>query len=327
MSETAQLDRLAVPGRVVRIGELGIGDGMPVAVIGGRDARWLSLRGHHGSRAADGVIAQARVGWAGPLLVEPFSAADLEAIHRYADGVVVGAAWMQDFALVRAVARLKLPVVVQRGWAATLEEWLAVVDYCLAEGNDRVVLCESGSRTPTGLPLDLALLRAARRRSGRPVLARIGDGAAGGGAFDGDGGGSEAALAAAAVAAGADGLLLDPAAPPAVVTAAHEAATVLAPLVRPEAPATLTEARAAIDRVDAALATLLERRAALAGTIQRLKPVGGFRGRDPERERQLIAAMARRAPRLGEARLAPVMQAVIEAGLRLAEEEREAAEG
>jgi chorismate mutase len=83
----------------------------------------------------------------------------------------------------------------------------------------------------------------------------------------------------------------------------------------------MVAARQAIDRVDAALATLLERRATLAGTVQRLKPVGGFAGRDVERERRLVAAMARRAPRLGESRLAPVMNAVIEAGLRLAEED------
>ncbi|MER7500156.1 chorismate mutase [Nonomuraea pusilla] len=91
-------------------------------------------------------------------------------------------------------------------------------------------------------------------------------------------------------------------------------------MLRPEAPETLDECRQAIDRVDAALATLLERRATLAGVVQRLKPVGGFAGRDMERERALVAAMARRAPQLGEERLAPVMNAVIEAGLSLAED-------
>ncbi|WP_431999128.1 chorismate mutase [Sphaerimonospora mesophila] len=323
MSNAAQLDRRAVRSRVVRVGDLAIGDGMPVAVIGGHDARWLSLRDHHGGTPADEVICRARADWAGPLLVEPFSAADLDSIARHADGVVVGAAWMQDFALVRAVARLGLPVVVQRGRGATLEEWLAIADYCVAEGNDLVVLCESGSRTPLeGVPLDLALMRAARERSGRPVIALIGESASIGGESASIGAGGDGVLAAAAVAAGADGLLLVPAAAPAVVAAAHEAATVLAPLVRPEEPATLADARAAIDRVDAALATLLERRVALAGTIQRLKPVGGFQGRDMERERRLVAAMARRAPRLGEEWLAPVMNAVIEAGLRLAEAER-----
>ncbi|KAB8188333.1 chorismate mutase [Nonomuraea phyllanthi] len=91
-------------------------------------------------------------------------------------------------------------------------------------------------------------------------------------------------------------------------------------MLRPEAPATLPECRQAIDRVDAALATLLERRAALAGIVQRIKPVGGFAGRDLARERALVARMALRAPSLGEARLAPIMNAVIEAGLHLAEE-------
>ncbi|GIH37169.1 hypothetical protein Mco01_01690 [Microbispora corallina] len=294
----------------VRIGTLTVGHGHPVGVIGGDDARWLSLREAHGRVAADEAIAKARTEWAGPLLVEPFSAADLPAIAGHADGVVIGAAWMQDFALVRAAARLGLPVVVQRGQAATLEEWLAVAEYCRAEGNDRVALCESGSRTHLGgVTLDLALLRAARERSGRPVLAALGE---------------DGSLAAAAVAAGADGLMLGPgtAGTAAAADEAREAATVLAPLVRREEPGCLDAARGAIDRVDAALATLLDRRAALAGTVQRLKPVGGFRGRDMDRERRLVAAMARRAPRLGEELLRPVMNAVIEAGLRLAEEER-----
>nr|WP_229805592.1 chorismate mutase [Microbispora rosea] len=104
----------------------------------------------------------------------------------------------------------------------------------------------------------------------------------------------------------------------------------MAALVRRENPETLKAARAAIDRVDAALATLLERRVALAGRIQRLKPVGGFRGRDMERERRLVEAMARRAPSLGVGLLAPIMNAVIEAGLRLhaaRREDRSDAEG
>ncbi|WP_327085811.1 chorismate mutase [Nonomuraea sp. NBC_01738] len=95
--------------------------------------------------------------------------------------------------------------------------------------------------------------------------------------------------------------------------------TVLGALARPETPGSLPECRGAIDRVDAALAVLLERRAALAGIVQTLKPVGGFAGRDMERERRLVAAMAARAPELGEELLAPIMNAVIEAGLALSE--------
>ncbi|MEV7802464.1 chorismate mutase [Microbispora sp. NPDC088329] len=337
MSKAAQLDRDAV-----RIGDLVIGDGLPVVVIGGRDARWLRLRGDGGpstgdmpvkdavkdavkdtaagsspDTAAAGTAGEAGARRAGPLLMEPASADDLPAVARHADAVVVGAGWAGDPGLVRAAARLGLPVVLQRGIVrggrvATLEEWLAAVDDCVAEGNEAVVLCESGGRgEPEDAAPDLGLMRAARDRSGRPVLAGLG----------GDG-----ALAGAAVAAGADGLLVGPAASEGTLAAAHEAATVMAALVRPENPGTLDAARAAIDRVDAALATLLERRVALAGRIQRLKPVGGFQGRDMERERRLVAAMARRAPRLGAGLLAPIMNAVIEAGLRLSEERRDGEE-
>ncbi|WP_348637762.1 chorismate mutase [Actinomadura madurae] len=86
-----------------------------------------------------------------------------------------------------------------------------------------------------------------------------------------------------------------------------------------EAITTLGAARAAIDDLDAALATLLEHRAAVAAVVQRLKPVGGFAGRDPGRERRIVEAMAERAPSLGAGRLAPIVNAIIEAGLDAAE--------
>ncbi|WP_325052969.1 chorismate mutase, partial [Actinomadura sp. WAC 06369] len=85
---------------------------------------------------------------------------------------------------------------------------------------------------------------------------------------------------------------------------------------------TVGDARAAIDGIDAALAALLERRVAVAGVVQRLKPVGGFAGRDPERERAIAAAMAEHAPSLGAERLARIMTAVIEAGLDAVEASR-----
>ncbi|WP_346742761.1 chorismate mutase [Spongiactinospora sp. TRM90649] len=316
-------------GRAVRVGEVPLGRDVPAVVVGGApveaaqgeatggepDARWISLRGHHGRRPAAEVIAEARAQCGGPLLVEPFSAADLADVAAMADGVIVGAAWMQDYQLVRAVARLGLPVVVQRGPAATLQEWLAIADYCAAEGNDQVVLCECGGRPslPGGTTtLDLGMAAEAGERTGRPVLVALGD---------------DASLAAAAIASGADGLMLASGAGRDAVAAACEAATVVGALVRREAPDSVAGARSVIDRVDAALATLLERRAELAGIVQRLKPVGGFAGRDMDRERALVAAMARRAPSLGADRLAPVMNAVIEAGLLLAEERRGAASG
>lgn len=268
--------------QVVALGGLLVGEG-PAVVIGGR----VSLR-----TSAQPLRERAA-------LVEPASAADLPAIAELADAVVVGASWTRDIPLVRAAAGLGLPVVVERRASAPVEEWVMLADYCAAEGDGRVLLCEGGDRP------DLGVLRAARLLSGRPVLADV----------SGDIG-----LSAAAVAAGADGLIVE--APGAARRVAEEAVTVVGALLRHETPATLPECRQAIDRVDAALATLLERRAALAGTVQRIKPVGGFEGRDPDRERALVARMAVRAPSLGEARLAPIMNAVIEAGLHLAEEQR-----
>ncbi|YCK40430.1 chorismate mutase [Actinomadura sp. ATCC 39365] len=287
---------------MVTIGGLRVGHG-PAVVIGGR----VSLRPHRGQVDAREALGERAT------LVEPYSAADLPAIAALADAVVVGATWTRDIPLVRAAAGLGLPVVVERRPSASVEEWVGLAGYCAAEGNDQVVLCEGGR-------LDLGVLRAARAASGRPVLADVS---------------RDPGLAAAAVAAGADGLVVagpgdsggaggagasgraDGAAD---VRAAEEAVTLVGALLRPESPATLAECREAIDRVDAALATLLERRAALAGVVQRLKPVGGFAGRDLARERALVARMAARAPQLGEERLAAVMNAVIEAGLHLAEE-------
>ncbi|WP_342671494.1 chorismate mutase [Nonomuraea candida] len=269
--------------RAVALGDLLVGHG-PGVVISDR----VSLRAGPRDAPPEGAVLE------GAVLAEPATAADLPAVAEHARAVVVGASWTRDIPLVRAAAGLGLPVVVERRPAAGMEEWLGLADYCALQGDGQVILCEGGRP-------DLGLMRAARAASGRPVLADVS---------------ADPGLSAAAVAAGADGLIVSPA----DRRVAEEAVTVVGALLRDEAPATLPECRQAIDRVDAALATLLERRAALAGRVQEIKPVGGFAGRDLGRERDLVARMAVRAPSLGPARLAPIMNAVIEAGLHLAEE-------
>jgi chorismate mutase len=295
--------------RPVRLGAVTVGGAGAVTVAGpasGADVVWTSLRRRHGRADAAAELARIREELPRPLplVVEPFSAADLPAIEAGADGLLVGAAWMQDFRLLSAVARTGLAVIIQRGPAATLEEWLSAAEYCRAEGNGNIVLCESGSRTH--LPhatIDLALLRTARERAGLPVLADVS-------------GAPE--LAVAALSVGADGLLLAEDATPAVAAEVGDRVVVLGPLLRPGSTDTLAAARTSIDQVDAALATLLERRAQLAGLVQGLKPVGGFAGRDARREREIVAAMARRAPRLGRDRIERIMDTVIAVGLEAA---------
>jgi chorismate mutase len=297
------------PPRTVGIGTQVFGGARLPVIAGphrGADVVHLSLRRRHGVASAEAVLEAIRSSTAAPLLVEPFSADDLPAVARYADGVVVGGAWMQDFRLLAAVGRTGLPVVLHRGHHCTVDEWLSSVEYLVAEGNDAVVLCEGGSRRYWGgrTGLDLALVCEVRDRSGRPVVVDVGD---------------APWLAGAAVAAGADGVWLAEDAVPADVAAAIDATTTLTPIVRQVDPQSFVACREAIDRVDAALASLLEYRVTLAGAVQRHKPVAGHAGRDRVRETEIVHAMAHRAPSLPRRQLAKIMDAVITAGLDVAE--------
>jgi len=77
--------------------------------------------------------------------------------------------------------------------------------------------------------------------------------------------------------------------------------------------------RRLVDQVDAELGPLLERRASLTAAIQRVKPVGGHAGRDPERERQIAELMAEHAPRLGAERLLRIIHTIIAESLDAAD--------
>ena len=272
----------------------------------GADMAHVSLRRHHGLPGIADELARMRDLTAGPLLVEPFSADDLPAVIRYADGVVVGGEWMQDFRLLAAVGRTGLPVVLHRGPHCSVEEWLSSLEYLRAEGNDAVVLCEGGSRTYWGgrKMLDLALVGEVKNRSGRPVVVDVS---------------GTPWLAGAVVAAGADGVWLGEEAETADVEATVQTVATLTPMVRQVNPHSLPGCREAIDRVDAALAALLEYRVALVGEVQQHKPVSGHAGRDRAREAEIVRAMAHRAPSLDRAGLARIMDAVITAGLDAAE--------
>lgn len=272
----------------------------------GAEVVHVTLRRHHGAVPAAEELRRVRDLSAAPLLVEPFSAADLPAIKEYADGLVVGGQWMQDFRLLTAVGGIGLPVVVHRGHHCTTDEWLSAVEYIRAEGTEEIVLCEAGSRRfgSGRTSLDLALVREVRDRSGLSVVVDVTE---------------TPWLAGAAVAAGADGVWLAEDASTAEVDAAREAATLLAPVVRQVSGRSLGGCREAIDRVDAVLASLLEYRVSLASEVQRHKPVGGHAGRDHGREAEIVRAMSPRAPSLTREQIARVMDAVITVGLDAAE--------
>ena len=81
------------------------------------------------------------------VVTEVMDPRDVEKVARYADMLQVGARNMQNFALLREVGATRIPVLLKRGIAATVQEWLLAAEYVLLGGNDNVVLCERGVRS------------------------------------------------------------------------------------------------------------------------------------------------------------------------------------
>ena len=130
--------------------------------------------------------------------------AAVELVAEYADMLQIGARNMQNFQLLRAVGRCGKPVLLKRGMAATLEEWLHAAEYIVNEGNDQVVFCERGIRTYeeyTRNTLDLSAVGAIKHLSHLPVIV---DPSHGTGKWR-----LVRPMSMAAVAAGADGLMIE----------------------------------------------------------------------------------------------------------------------
>ena len=139
-----------------------------------------------------------------PVVTEVMSEGDVEVVEEYADMMQVGARNMQNFSLLRKLARVSKPVLLKRGPSATVKEWLLAAEYLLAGGNANVVLCERGIKTfetATRNTLDLAAVALVKELSHLPVLA---DPSHGTGLRS-----LISPMSRAAVAAGADGLLIE----------------------------------------------------------------------------------------------------------------------
>ena len=128
----------------------------------------------------------------------------IDMMLRYVDLLQVGARNMQNFDLLKELGRVRRPVLLKRGMAATIEECLLSAEYLLAGGNQQVVLCERGIRTfenATRNTLDLSAIPVVKKRSHLPILV---DPSHGTGRRD-----KVIPMARAAIAAGADGLLIE----------------------------------------------------------------------------------------------------------------------
>jgi 3-deoxy-7-phosphoheptulonate synthase len=150
------------------------------------------------------ILAEIRETYGLKIVTEALDEPGVDLVERYADMIQIGARSMQNFTLLRRVGKSDLPVLLKRGLAATLDEWLLAAEYIMAEGNYRVVLCERGIRTfsqHTRNTLDLAAIPAVRRVSHLPVIVDPSHGTGRNYLVT--------PLARAGVAVGADGLIVE----------------------------------------------------------------------------------------------------------------------
>ena len=150
------------------------------------------------------LLAHARKETGLPIVTEALDEEGANLVAEYGDCIQIGARNMQNYSLLRAVGKLKKPVLLKRGMAATITDLLMSAEYLLAEGNDQVILCERGIRsfdnTARNL-FDLTAIPIVQRLSHLPMIA---DPSHGTGLRD-----KVTPMARAAVAAGADGVMVE----------------------------------------------------------------------------------------------------------------------
>jgi 3-deoxy-7-phosphoheptulonate synthase len=186
---------------IVQVGDVRIGGGEPV-IIAGPCSVESERQIHEAARAAreagahllrggafkprtspysfqglglEGVDLLARAGAAVglPVVTEVMQPALVVAVAERADVLQIGSRNMQNFPLLRAVGRSGRPVLLKRGFASTVDEWLLAAEYVLAEGNAQVILCERGIRGfdhHTRNVLDLACVPLLAQLTHLPVL-------------------------------------------------------------------------------------------------------------------------------------------------------------
>ena len=107
------------------------------------------------------------------IITEAIDHANIELIEQYADIIQLGARNMQNYSLLRQAGHATKPILLKRGFAATIEELLMSAEYIMAEGNTQIILCERGIRTfsdNTRNTLDLSAILSIKEVSHLPVI-------------------------------------------------------------------------------------------------------------------------------------------------------------
>ncbi len=150
------------------------------------------------------LLAWAKKEFNMPVITEVVNPQDVDFVSQHADILQVGARNMQNFALLTELGKSRCPVVLKRGFSATITEWLTAADYLLAGGNKQVILCERGIRTfedSVRFSLDISSIPVIKNVSHLPLIV---DPSHAAGHYS-----LVPAMARAAVAAGADGILIE----------------------------------------------------------------------------------------------------------------------
>ena len=139
-----------------------------------------------------------------PIVSELMSEHEIDEFEQYVDLVQIGARNMQNFRLLKAVGKMNKPVLLKRGLANTIEEWIMSAEYIMAGGNENVILCERGIRTfekYTRNTLDLSVVPIIKEKTHLPIIIDPSH-------ATGDWRYVES-MSLAAIAAGADGLIIE----------------------------------------------------------------------------------------------------------------------
>ncbi|MBO8126694.1 MAG: 3-deoxy-7-phosphoheptulonate synthase [Firmicutes bacterium] len=150
------------------------------------------------------ILAEAREATGLPVVSEVLSPNAVPLVSEYVDVLQVGSRNMQNFPLLEAVGRSGKPVLLKRGFAATIDEWLLAAEYILNAGNDQVILCERGIRTfetATRNTLDISAVPVIKLLSHLPIIV---DPSHASGRRE-----LVTPLCRAAIAAGADGIMVE----------------------------------------------------------------------------------------------------------------------
>lgn len=139
-----------------------------------------------------------------PVVSEVMDTREVSLMEKYVDMLQIGSRNMQNYRLLREVGKGTKPVLLKRGMAATLEDWLMAAEYIAAEGNNNIILCERGIRTfssYTRNTLDLSAVPIIKQLTYLPVIV---DPSHGTGIRE-----LVSPMAKASIAAGADGIMVE----------------------------------------------------------------------------------------------------------------------